>query len=725
MNEMVLIERIAAARQRLSELSELHPDPAEREIQVEEVVRFFADFLDDVGTLAADSKRQKEDGYQDQSGFNILAETATDGILTVDHESTISYANPAAGEMFGYELSEMLGKNLTSLMPERFRVRHLSSLGKYVTTGQRHIDWRCVELLGLHKNGREFPIEVSFGEHIRSGKRFFTGIVRDVTDRKRAEEALRASERRLVDIVDHTTALIFIKDLELRYLLVNREYERLFDVRRDEVRGKTDFDIHPHDVAETLRANDRQVIEAGGPAQFEEVVPSKGSTRHYIVVKFLLRDQANEPYAICGIATDITALKQTEELQIRHARQAALRADIHAAFSGGADSSLQTILQNSTEAIVRHLGAALARIWTLNEQGNILELQASAGQYTRLDGTHARVPVGELKIGLIAKERKPHLTNDVLHDQHISDPEWAKREGMVAFAGYPLLVEGHLVGVLAMFARDALSPETLEALASVADTVGQGIERKQAQEALRARDAELAHITRVMTMGEITSSIAHEINQPLGAIVNYGNAALRLLSTGSTSVTDIKPVLAAMVEDANRASAIIARIRALSKNTPPEMEALQVSDLFVEILPLVKHELARHQIALKTVFPEHLFPVRGDRVQLQQVLLNLMINGIEAMTQVPEDRRQLFIEAQAQVSEEESSIVVSVTDSGIGVKTDDLPRLFQAFHTTKPEGMGLGLAISRSIVEAHGGRLWASPNADLGLTFQFSLPVQT
>lgn len=724
-NEMALIEQIAAARQRLRELSELHPDPIEREIQVGAVGKFFSDFLDDLATLAEDSKRQKEDGYPDQSGFNILAETATDGIISVDDQSTIRYANSAASQMFGYELPEMLGKELTSLMPERFRVRHITSLGKYVTTGQRHIDWRCIELLGLHKNGREFPIEVSFGEHIRNGKRFFTGIVRDVTDRKRAEEALRASERRLVDIVDHTTALIFIKDLELRYLLVNREYERLFDVRREEMRGKTDFDVHPRDVAETLRANDRQVIESGRPAQFEEVAPAKGSIRHYIVVKFLLRDQANETYAICGIATDITALKQTEELQIRHARHSALRADIHAAFSGGADSSIQTMLQSSTEAVVRHLGAAFARIWTLNEQTNILELQASAGQYTRLDGTHARVPVGELKIGLIARERRPYLTNDVLHDQSISDPEWAKREGMVAFAGYPLIVEGHLVGVLAMFARNALSPETLEALASVADTVGQGIERKQAQEALRSRDAELAHITRVMSMGEITSSIAHEINQPLGAIVNYGNAALRLISTGSASETDIKSVLSAMVDDANRASAIIARIRALSKNTPPEMEALQIPDLFAEILPLVKHELARHEIALKTAFPENPLLVRGDRIQLQQVLLNLIINGIDAMTQVPEHRRQLFIEAQSQVSEEESSIVVSVTDSGIGVKTDDLPKLFQAFYTTKPEGMGLGLAISRSIVEAHGGRLWASPNADLGVTFWFSLPVQT
>jgi C4-dicarboxylate-specific signal transduction histidine kinase len=276
-----------------------------------------------------------------------------------------------------------------------------------------------------------------------------------------------------------------------------------------------------------------------------------------------------------------------------------------------------------------------------------------------------------------------------------------------------------------MFARAALGPETLEALASVVDTIAQGIERKQAQEALRSRDTELARIGRVMTMGEITSSIAHEINQPLGAIVNYGNAVLRLISTGSVSLTDIKPVLAAMVDDANRASAIIARVRALSKNTPPEMEALQITDLFAEMLPLIEHELARKHVMLKTVFPELLYPVRGDRIQLQQVLLNLMVNGVEAMTQVPEDRRQLLIEAQSQVSEDEPFMIVSVTDSGIGVKPENLPKLFQAFYTTKSEGMGLGLAISRSIIEAHGGRLWASPDAEFGATFQFSLPVQT
>ena len=843
MKRRVSIERIATARQRLAELSELGSGPSGSESQVEHAVDLLSSILDELETVANESDPRQD--ADNENRFSTLAETASDGILSVDDQSTIRYVNPAAGQMFGYEPSEMLSKSLTVLMPERFREIHLTSFRRYLATGQKHIHWRAIELVGLHRSGREFPIEISFGEDVRRDKHFFTGIVRDITDRKRSEEALRVSEQRLQAIVDNTTALVFIKDLELRYVLVNREYERLFEIGRDQIRGKTDFDIHPHNVAEALRANDRQVIETDGPLQFEEVVASREGARHYVVVKFLLRDQVNEPYAICGIATDITE-------RIRSGRQAALHAEIHVAFSGLTAGALQTTLQLSADAVVRHLDAAFARIWTLDDQGDMLELQASAGQYTRLDGEHARVPVGQLKIGLIAQERKPHLTNDVQNDERISYPEWAKREGMVAFAGYPLVVEGRLFGVLAMFARKSLEPAVLQTLALVADTIAKGIERKwaekklqesernlrlfmetipqmlwsatpdgaidyynqrvldyaalsmdelrgagwiklihpdeqdamskswtaavaegvpfkfefrgrrgadgmyrwcvssalplrdregrilkwygsvvdlhdwkQAQESLRTREAELAHTTRIMTMGEITSSIAHEINQPLGAIVNYGNACLRLITNRSAALTDIATALSEIVNDANRASSIIARIRALSKKDLPEMAILEIKDLVTEILPLVRYELNKRRIVLKTVLPDNLSPVVGDRIQLQQVLLNLVINGIEAMHQIPEDRRHLSIEAESHVSEEKSFVLITVTDSGIGLKAEDLPRLFETFYTTKPEGMGMGLAISRSIIEAHGGRLWAAPNADRGATFQFVLPAHT
>ena len=250
-------------------------------------------------------------------------------------------------------------------------------------------------------------------------------------------------------------------------------------------------------------------------------------------------------------------------------------------------------------------------------------------------------------------------------------------------------------------------------------------ERKRAEEALQKAQAELAHATRVMTMGEVASSIAHEINQPLGAIVNYGSACLRLLKSSPANLAEMAAALSAIVSDADRASAIIARIRALSKKAPPQIAALQVRDVVTDILALVRHELTGRRIALRTVLPGDLSPVLGDRIQLQQVLLNLVVNSIQAMNKVPEDRRQLVIEARSHVSEDKSFVLITVADSGIGLKAEQLPKLFETFYTTKPEGMGMGLAISRSIVEAHGGRLWATPNADLGATLQFMVPVQT
>jgi signal transduction protein with GAF and PtsI domain len=156
--------------------------------------------------------------------------------------------------------------------------------------------------------------------------------------------------------------------------------------------------------------------------------------------------------------TKITELKRAEQIQARRARQTALRADIHSAFSAGAEGALSIMLQRSAEAVARHLDAAFARIWTLNDRQNVLELQASAGLYTHLAGEHARIAVGQLKVGLIAQERRPHLTNDVLNDNRVSDPEWAKQEGMVAFAGYPLLVQGRLIaGVTSMTVQAPVS----------------------------------------------------------------------------------------------------------------------------------------------------------------------------------------------------------------------------------------------------------------------------
>lgn len=304
--------------------------------------------------------------------YQAIAETAPDAIITINSESTILLVNPAAEKIFGYSIEEMLGQPLTMLMPEYLRHVHRGGITRYLGTGQKHIEWAAVQLPGLHKSGGEIPLEISFGEFIKGGQRFFTGIIRDITERKRAEEA-----------------------------------------------------------------------------------------------------------------------------QIRFARDASLRAEVCAAFNE-TKGSLGAILQTCAEAVVRNLDGAFARIWTLNDDKNMLELQASAGLYTNLDGAHARIRVGSYKIGMLAAERKPHLTNSVQEDERVSDKEWARREGMVSFAGYPLVVEEQLVGVVAMFARHPLEQDTIEAIESIVPVISLGVERKKVEDQLLLAMYSIDHVVQSM-----------------------------------------------------------------------------------------------------------------------------------------------------------------------------------------------------------------------------------
>jgi PAS domain S-box-containing protein len=249
-------------------------------------------------------------------------------------------------------------------------------------------------------------------------------------------------------------------------------------------------------------------------------------------------------------------------------------------------------------------------------------------------------------------------------------------------------------------------------------------ERKRADEALHKAQAQLAHVSRVSLMGELAASIAHEINQPLGAIVNNCHVAMRLATVENGSLHRLLEVLSDIVSDATRASAIIQRIRAVIKKSSPEKAWLRLDDLVVNVLGLAARELAEHRITVRTAVAEDLPRVSGDRVQLQQVLLNLVINSIEAMSDVDEEQRILTIAGERDHLAGEPAVRLAVQDSGIGFKTEDSERIFDAFCTTKTTGMGMGLRISRSIVELHGGRLWARPNDGQGATFILELPAR-
>ena len=245
-------------------------------------------------------------------------------------------------------------------------------------------------------------------------------------------------------------------------------------------------------------------------------------------------------------------------------------------------------------------------------------------------------------------------------------------------------------------------------------------ERKQAEEALREAQAELAHVTRVATLGEMTASIAHEINQPLAAVVNNASACLRWLAGPTPNLEEARQSAALIIADGHRAGEIISRIRALAKKAPPRKDRVNINETILEVIALARSEVHRNHASLQTQLSSDVPLILGDRIQLQQVILNLIINAIEAMSGISEGPRKLQVVTG---KDELQGVVVTVRDSGPGLDPDILDHLFTAFYTTKPQGMGMGLAISRSIIEAHGGRLWATANKHRGATFQFTLPV--
>ncbi|MBO0726756.1 MAG: PAS domain-containing protein [Blastocatellia bacterium] len=243
-------------------------------------------------------------------------------------------------------------------------------------------------------------------------------------------------------------------------------------------------------------------------------------------------------------------------------------------------------------------------------------------------------------------------------------------------------------------------------------------DRKRAEETLRKAQAELAHVARVTTMGELAASIAHEVNQPLSAIVNNGSACLRWLDCAAPNLDEARAAARRVIRDGSRAGEVITRIRALLRKTDAEKSRLDINQTIREVVTLTRNEAAGKGVSLRMELAAGLPLVLGDRVQLQQVILNLIMNGIEAISSGPCRSRELVISSRQHGSD---SALVAVRDSGVGLDGQDLEKIFDAFYTTKSQGLGMGLAISRSIVEDHGGRLWAAPNDGPGATFQFTL----
>jgi PAS domain S-box-containing protein len=277
--------------------------------------------------------------------------------------------------------------------------------------------------------------------------------------------------------------------------------------------------------------------------------------------------------------------------------------------------------------------------------------------------------------------------------------------------------DGEVIWVRVSIARSLDPRSTLPGIPAIIEDI---TERKRAEAAWHDAREALSRATRLTTMGELSASIAHEINQPLAAIINNGNASKRFLASSPPDLDEVKDAVDEIVRDARRASEVLSRIRAMLKSTAPARVQVDVNHEIAEVLELTRHELQRHSVSVQTDLHSNLPTIPADRVQLQQVVLNLVMNGIDAMRMVTDRSRILTVRSQL---DDRDNIVVNVADSGVGLDPANRERIFDTFFTTKAEGMGMGLAISNSIVESHHGRLWVEPGSPFGAVFGFALPM--
>ena len=491
-------------------------------------------------------------------------------------------------------------------------------------------------------------------------------------------------------------------------------------------------DMHPEDRERILGTVTRTLESGARDYQVTyRIVRPDGAVRWLEARGICERDAAGRPLKLTGVCNDVTDRREAEELARRLAvetverrnaeaanargvQQAALGADVAAAL---ADPTLGVapMLQRCTEALVRRLGVSFARIWTLDAGGAVLELQASAGKYTHLDGPHSRVPVGALKIGKIASEKLPHLTNAVPTDERVGDKEWARREGMVAFAGYPLLVGERVVGVMAMFATAPMEEHVLGLLGSIAATIAQGLERRRAEIALERHAQDLARSNAELQQFAYVAS--HDLQEPLRMVTSYTQLLARRYQ-GKLDA-DADDFIRYAVEGVGRMQALIndlltySRVGTRGGAFQPIAAGLPLAEAVANLSVTVEETGA---LVTHDPLPE----VRGDRNQLIQLFQNLIGNAIK-FRGAAQPRVHVAASAAGGLVE------FRVTDNGIGIAPEYRERvfvIFQRLHTrSEYPGNGIGLSLCKKIVERHGGTIGIETAPGGGSVFRFTLPA--
>jgi PAS domain S-box-containing protein len=623
-------------------------------------------------------RRRAEDALRaSEERWRRLFEVSSVGIALTDDHGVFTAANLAFQKILDLTEDEIKGHMSLEWTHPDDRSEAAKVISEFVA-GLR--DRYRTEKRYLRRDGSLIWVDVT-GTRVPAGEMtesFTVGVILDISERKRAEDALRASEERWRRLFETSAAGMGLATIEGRYLATNRAFQTMLGYTDDELKGLSPIDLSFPEERETAA---RAIANlASGKVQSYQVdrrYRKKDGTPMWlsITVSRVPGSEFTSPL-LQAIYIDIddrkraeTALRDSEERW---------RTVFEMAPVGIATFSMDRRFATANPALQRMLG------YSENE------LRRVTGVEITVQDDRA---ISESMNEAIASGRRREYQLEKRYRRKDGEIVWVNANAALVSArdGAPTFYAAMFLDITA---------------------------RRRAEEALQHAQAELARVARLSTVGELGASIAHEINQPLAAIIASGDAALRWI--GRQDLASARESVGRMIGDANRASEIVARIRALTKNRPLEQVRLDINEIVEEVLGFARIEMAARNVSVHRHLQANAPAVMGDRVQLQQVLLNLVMNALEAMNNVTSRRRELTVMSSLT---EDRTLVATVRDTGPGLDPAKVGKVFDAFFTTKPNGMGLGLAISTSIVEAHGGRLWAAAAEPYGAAFSFSLPV--